>query len=833
DPKADPKADPKNSGLCFLDCSRTESLGNAELSEVLRRIVGQKVLCLLGRGGSPNPSVQPGDIAILMGRRQDCIQMYQHLQNLGIPAQYNEKKSIFSDRNAMSLYHFFLALCEPRQLEHSARLFLSPLFALHPEEVGSLFRLSHQVSARTPVGGGEFALSFTRQLFAWQEQVERGFLLDVLQELCHYGPKIYQALELLHGAARAELRSDVYSRLLGHPRDGRTHIASCAGERQDSTGSYYKLRHLLEILSAEQLRRGIGCHELSRFMAQQIQQARKTEPRKEYLQRGTESQAVNIMTIHASKGLEFPVVFVVMGLSEGVRDSLVLKTDLQGQEIRQTAFLDGGDRELADQEVYAELQRLFYVALTRASDKIYLPFHPLCKKPIPYLKLLEDSLGQGRGGDLRAAVDGLVQEQGAYFSREPEENFSDASEFEPARAQAQSREDRGCGAVLRELQNGNLAQRFPVVSSFTSLQREVHEKSKGTIQGKARETYPADERADSDSLDKDRDDLASGTSVFASLEEPVWAFAWPEEQRSGHELWLSPGADLGNLLHHLLENLDYRMIAESSLDELYHCPHFFEQLSRQSRRYFPRTWIRSAYPALCRMIWHTLHCDLMAAQISPGPRGSARSELGVEGAKPLRLCQLSEAQRRHELEFLFSVPQDCSVDKRLFLPQSGCQQSSQEGSSQEGLVAGGKIEISISQGFLKGFIDLLFLHEGKLYLLDWKSNLSHDAPPETGQISGLGEPLLRELQRQLYRPEALRQLMSKHHYEMQYLLYLAVVYGYLKSRYGSNFHYNRDFGGCYYLFLRGMGADNSGIFFHKPEEEHLAQILRALGISRK
>ena len=107
------------------------------------------------------------------------------------------------------------------------------------------------------------------------------------------------------------------------------------------------------------------------------------------------------------------------------------------------------------------------------------------------------------------------------------------------------------------------------------------------------------------------------------------------------------------------------------------------------------------------------------------------------------------------------------------------------------------------EGLMNGKIDLFFENNNKYYILDWKSNY-------------LG-PRISE-----YSTENIQNAMSENNYHLQYLIYTYAVQKYLGLRLGSDFNYERDFGGVFYLFVRGMRKDqNSGVFFHKPSQSQL------------
>ena len=110
------------------------------------------------------------------------------------------------------------------------------------------------------------------------------------------------------------------------------------------------------------------------------------------------------------------------------------------------------------------------------------------------------------------------------------------------------------------------------------------------------------------------------------------------------------------------------------------------------------------------------------------------------------------------------------------------------------------------EGHLKGAIDLVFNANNQYFILDYKSNY-------------LGETV------ENYQSEALHQVMDDHRYDVQYILYTLATHRFLKHRLGEAYCYERDFGGVYYLFLRGLALDSNsktpdtGVVFIKPEFE--------------
>ncbi len=113
------------------------------------------------------------------------------------------------------------------------------------------------------------------------------------------------------------------------------------------------------------------------------------------------------------------------------------------------------------------------------------------------------------------------------------------------------------------------------------------------------------------------------------------------------------------------------------------------------------------------------------------------------------------------------------------------------------------INLSINnfKGFLNGIIDLLFIYKNKYFIIDYKSNW-------------LGNNYIDYSNKYLYK------IIYLYRYDIQYLLYTIALHNYLKLNI-KNYDYNINFGGIYYIFLRGLFLDNknnsvTGLFYNRP-----------------
>lgn len=188
------------------------------------------------------------------------------------------------------------------------------------------------------------------------------------------------------------------------------------------------------------------------------------------------------------------------------------------------------------------------------------------------------------------------------------------------------------------------------------------------------------------------------------------------------------------------------------------------------------------------------------ADLSRMLRGMLRDVLGTKIAPGLRLDHVRRAQRAVELGFYLPAPQLCASTLDAWLDRHHYRAP--------------RLGFGQLSGYLKGYIDLVFEHDGRYWVLDWKSN-------------HLGERI------EDYAPFALAGAMAEHGYHLQQLLYTVAVHRHLR-RTLADYDYERHFGGVFYLFVRGVrphwrvdGAP-AGVFAHRASAATIHALDRLL-----
>ncbi len=679
-----------------------EVLSKAEASEraagdCARRIALQLSAAAEGRAGFDKDGqfipLKGGDIAVLVANHRQAGMIADELAARGVPSVRRGRDSVWGSEEAGELAAVLAAYAEPGR-EGLLRYALAT--RLLGRSAADLARCQDdQLQWDTEREAAE------RYHQLWQQQ---GFM------------RVFRAW--LDEQAVAE-------RLL----------ARVDGERRLTN-----LLHLGELLQAESLLRPGLEPLLSWFNAQRASEGAGEDA---LLRLESDAERVQIVTIHTSKGLEYPLVycpFLWDGRLLGKHRDSARCHDEDGQPL-----LDLGSDELeenlqrARREVFAEQLRLAYVALTRARDRLWLHWGPVAlAKPKKDSSLPDEGLHTSalawllHGRDLPGEQP--LQELGAHLAelngsslRTAIERLADASDGTLACLPLESRESSAQGPG-----------RATPPQQLSQLNRSLYSAWRiGSFSG-----------------------LAAGLHMEAPDRD---ALAMPDAAEPGSGFFAFPrGARAGTCLHAILEDW---VRGKGSLQERV-------EVGLQAYG-LPAEWAEIT----CQQLQQVLDTDLDGAGMT------------LAGLRPER--------RLPELSFTFPVHQLDVTRLRALLsdPAGGLPAPLRQ--------AAARLEFDTLRGFLKGFIDLTFEHEGRWYIADYKSNwLGPDAS--------------------YYGGERLLQALAGEHYYLQYLIYLVALRRFLRQRL-ADFR-DEQLGGAFYLFLRGM--PEAGVYFARPDDALLDALER-------
>jgi len=457
----------------------------------------------------------------------------------------------------------------------------------------------------------------------------------------------------------------------------------------------------------------------------------------------TEEPKVKIMTIHASKGLEFPIVFIAGGLSVLNKNELLKYHNINGNIV---FALNGEGLENFKREELQENERLFYVALTRTVYKLYcLSFNPPRKyspgfavsQLSPRLSYLLET-NHSEIGEIKYLVNdkhmtGNTESFSAAYNCN-QEGFSIID-----------------NNIINKIMNFNCddyRRRTLSVSSFTSIKNSIlklnnnPEYSKSSMFEYNEFRYVEDE---SEELTKEFEKILL-TGQQRNITE--------ETQKR----ILPGGAETGTILHSIFEKIEFAKISEFShfhqIAKNKECNKIISTVFNEHNfldfefEVIDKIKYGIRFLEVCKIIFNTLKSPII---------------------DDFSLSNLNRNKRLSETEFYFP------------LSRKAADQFS---------------DSIFPTCFFTGSIDLIFQYNKKYYFADWKSNI-----------------ILPD-----YSINSLNENMHSEHYILQSKIYTIAVLRWLAVTI-YDFNFERDFGGIFYFYLRGMNAvsGETGIYFYRPE----------------
>lgn len=541
--------------------------------------------------------------------------------------------------------------------------------------------------------------------------------------------------------------------------------------RGDGERRMTNLLQLIELLHAASVRAHLGPSGLFTFLtAQRRRDIVGMEAESAQIRLESDAEAVKITTMHKSKGLEYPVVYCPYlwhGTLLHQSDEQAPKLHTEGGQL----VLDIGSAERephlarARFEQLAENLRLLYVALTRARHRCSIVWGRIGKlfatSALGYV--LHPPPPEDLAPDVPSIQDHLTRLDDARL----------LAELERHAAAAPIVLRRLAAAPMPELPERELAPRK------LSARRPTH-----PIDGTWRTSSFSALTSHAPTSTPSEEQIADHDTARTAIMSP------PEPPEAGPELPLSEfprGTKAGSFFHDILEHYDFVSARTGPLEKLV-------EGRLASYRYPVEEW----RDRVCEQMFAVLDTPL---------------ETPAEGP-PLRLADVPLAERLSELEFSLPVGSrgDAALTRSLNARQLGqvfrrhpsdvLPASYAESISRLGFIP--------LRGFLRGFVDLVFRHGERYFLVDYKGNHLGTRASD-------------------YTAEALGAAMARGQYFLQYHLYALALHRYLGRRV-RGYDYGRHFGGVYYLFIKGMGPalGSSGIFFEKPPLERLEALARLL-----
>lgn len=706
-----------------FNLTNRREIRNGEANDVVVADVASDIVELLssdakvrGEDGGGEVDVMPRHLAVLVRANWQAAAIRDALVDSGVPAVINGAGSVFDTEIAQEWRRLLVALDRPSSRSNARTAALTSFFGWTPERLDS--------------APDEDLEGIHRRLHRYARVLRERGVAAMVEEM--------NAVE------------GIPARMLA---------------REDGERDLTDLRHVAQLLHAEAVNEGRGLSALTAWLYRRVSEAGEdvTEERSRRLD--SDDEAVQVLTVHRSKGLEFPIVYLpFLWSAQLVRDKKpvtfhdergvrTLDVSLQG------ADYDANQRAALEEDRGEEL-RLAYVALTRARHQAvvwWAPGYYSCHSALSRLLMSREEggtvaiAGQATPGDeemvarlveLGAACgDGISAEPILGVERLEWDGPADgALELEAARF------DRGLDSLWRR-------------NSYSSISAAAHEAEMAKV---------ASEPEQNPLLN---DEPEEG-------EEPAIGGDGGPDESALPSPWegLPGGRRFGTLVHSLLERVDFAA----------------EDLEAELRRE-----VRAG------LGYHRVELD--EDEMVEALKLMVETPLGPF-AGGARLRDIGGRDRLDELNF--ELPLVGGDRPRGTLAVKAIGELLAERLPADDPVARyaaglGEAELARAvRGYLTGSIDLVLRMQGadgvpRFAVVDYKTNW----------LGSVDEPLTTWH----YRPEAIHGEMARGHYWLQALLYLVALHRYLRWRM-TDYDPERNLAGAMYLFVRGMaGAETPSV----------------------
>lgn len=624
--------------------------------------------------------VQSADLAVLVRDGREARAIRHALLQRSVRSVYmSERDSVYATPEALDLWHLLRAVAQPQSVRRLRTALTCPTLGLSASEIEQC----------------------VQDEAAWDLQVER---FGRWHEMwLHQGlwPMLSQCLH----------EQQIPQRLMAQGADAERRLTN--------------LLHLGDLLQKASMNlQGQGA--LLRYLADQLHNPQASGDTAQ-MRLETDAELVQVITMHKSKGLQFPVVFLPFVAN--------FRTEKK-------------ESGRSDTDRLEEDKRLLYVALTRAKQALYLGVAARTK-----------DIAVSPSFTRASALSALLGRQSLTDLPERLKVWAECDDIQVLSAPEASDACYVQAASVKGVKNAITPVRTHTntwwMASFSALTR----KSEHVLQ---QFTLP------SESDDRWQDALTDSQPTDPGTE--LLTPTVPAQTLRFNAF--KAGSAYGTLLHDLLE---------WQLKEGWPLSSASSAGSDAAQRW---TQIWDTQTAALQL--DEPQCSLLASWLveiaeTPLPLGAV---LNDPHTPDLRLSEMSSRTSWPEMNFTL-----CTHGVKAQTLDAIITRHVLPGMVREPLQA------RSLQGLLTGFMDVVLEHQGRYYVLDYKSN----------KLDG-------------YSPSDLSQSMLAHRYDVQASLYLLALHRLLQARL-PGYDYDTHIGGAVYLFARGIDQTGAGVWAARPQQD--------------
>lgn len=754
-------------------------------------------------------AVQPSDIGVLGKNKAGLKQVENELVKLGVPTLQTAEVNIFTTKMAEDLAALLDAMLRPHRRDRVNRVLTGSFYQKSLAQVQCLIQIMDSQESDGQAVSAADGRTHANASPSYQD----------FQNHLKYAAQLWQNRGILT-ALHFLFKQDPMQKSMTDHQNTQSHSPAQAHEDSlwvalthldDSTRNLMDLRHLLDILAMFGMH--IGEHELLAWFHQQM--GATTTPDWARQQPLPTESGVQLMTIHKSKGLEFPLVYVIdvdspsKAVSQKTKNHLFLygKVDDEhvmrrylsiraGKESRSAQQKSVGDEyaKMQTQEQYEEYRRLIYVALTRASSQLYMVLKDTGRRGSEHLRPMAHWLGSE---STKLALPERLQPYIGWL--DGGQVLSALADMTHQPAASLDALDKGHGHNTTRIDYtpayDALKQQFFrgwAKTSFTALSRKLDEQERVQAVHDDSMEEALDINGYSALLSANTDDQISDANAYIVDKNDI-------------RFTFIKGSNAGTFLHEIFEKIDFHNDQRWSMS-----------IDQAIRKYqLPSHYASLEYQQREQESQHALKAVPMAAD---------EAKVMEEGVSNNSLESLQSIDTPHALEALDHQALMAWIGDVLETPLAASRQPLSTISSDD-RVAELSFNMGLSEGFgtdaindvfarflpdepdkhitlepqssgyiyryLRGEIDLVYEYAGKFYVVDYKSNYLGDSLSDYNQAS-------------------LSAAMSKAGYWLQAAIYQVALHRFLTLRLPEYQGNEEEYlGAVEYVFLRGISSQSA------------------------